>query len=765
MARKGSSIRKSVLGLDLSYDGGMGKMPAQKKALNKKTNLLAELNSKIIGQSHSIDKIVPYIQMHRAGLSPSDRPVGVFLLLGPSGVGKTRTIEVLAEELHGSDKSMIKINCGEFQMEHEVAKLIGCFTPNSKVLMADGSRKAIVNVMQGDYVINRMGFPGEVQQTYEYQHEGSILNIEVSGNNVPVEATPVHEFFAIKGHGVNRPKTKEARDQSKWYDPSKIERIAASKLEAGDILTYPRLKIDPSKYKEVIDLAEYTKNHPKLKTTEDKILNGNGSWINRYIKTSELARLGGYYVSDGGFGSAGKSVTFTYGFSKKEAEKDTNYQIVKVFGDRVSIGTEKRSSSNRINLHSTVIADLFKDLFGKLPQGKKIPEIYLHAPDSVVWDFLDAAFMGDGGRTVTRRLDYSTVSENLATQMEILIRRLGFITQRQLHAPPVKHPHWQPRYRIYVSGAQIERFAPNLRLISQVVDLTNTGNSGIQREAWIDDNFVYCKIKSITSKLYNGKVYDISVKGETSYVIENIGVKNSPPGYLGHRETQPMLNQQKLSSVTSEKSNLSLVLFDEIEKAAPSMQRILLGMLDKATLRLGDNSSVNFDRSMIFLTSNLGSDTMRKELNPDFGFESLADKPAREHQKEKLQAIGLAAVKRKFAPEFVNRIDAIITYEPLDDKSIKLILEQLLEGLKKHIDNRLEHRSFNIIFTDACKELLIKLGTSKEYGARELKRIILRMITQPIAAMIDQEEIEPDDTVTVDIKGDSESELDIQVTG
>src|SRR6202020_3468152 len=82
---------------------------------------------------------------------------------------------------------------------------------------------------------------------------------------------------------------------------------------------------------------------------------------------------------------------------------------------------------------------------------------------------------------------------------------------------------------------------------------------------------------------------------------------------------------QELNAVTSDASNLSLVLFDEIEKAAPSMTRLLLGVLDKATLRLGDNTSVNFERTMIFLTSNLGAAAMRKELCPDFGFESMVE--------------------------------------------------------------------------------------------------------------------------------------------
>src|SRR5437016_7460071 len=110
--------------------------------------------------------------------------------------------------------------------------------------------------------------------------------------------------------------------------------------------------------------------------------------------------------------------------------------------------------------------------------------------------------------------------------------------------------------------------------------------------------------------------------GEFQMEHEVAKLIGAPPGYLGHRETQPMLTQQKLNAVTSEKVNLSLVLFDEIEKAAPSMTRLLLGVLDKGVLRLGDNSTVNFEKSLVFLTSNLGAREMMREINPDFGFQS-----------------------------------------------------------------------------------------------------------------------------------------------
>ena len=106
-----------------------------------------------------------------------------------------------------------------------------------------------------------------------------------------------------------------------------------------------------------------------------------------------------------------------------------------------------------------------------------------------------------------------------------------------------------------------------------------------------------------------------------------------------------MLTQQKLGSVTSESSDLSLVLFDEIEKAAPSLTRLLMGVLDKALLRLGDNTTVNFERALIFLTSNLGAREMHSHLKPGFGFEALAA-DASGISLHKLHHIGMGARHR-----------------------------------------------------------------------------------------------------------------------
>jgi ATP-dependent Clp protease ATP-binding subunit ClpA len=236
--------------------------------------------------------------------------------------------------------------------------------------------------------------------------------------------------------------------------------------------------------------------------------------------------------------------------------------------------------------------------------------------------------------------------------------------------------------------------------------------------------------------------------GEFQMEHEVAKLIGAPPGYLGHRETQPMLSQQKLNGVTSDKSSVSLVLFDEIEKAAPSMTRLLLGVLDKAVLRLGDNATVSFERTIIFLTSNLGAEAMRKQLRPDFGFETMVG--GRKDSAKKLEGIGMRAVRRKFSPEFVNRIDAVITYQPLGAKALAIIVDQQIEALEQHIHHRLMERAFEIDVSDSARKFLLRKGTSEEYGARELKRVILRHVTQPLAAMVSTGAILPGDTVHVE---------------
>ena len=236
--------------------------------------------------------------------------------------------------------------------------------------------------------------------------------------------------------------------------------------------------------------------------------------------------------------------------------------------------------------------------------------------------------------------------------------------------------------------------------------------------------------------------------GEFQLDHETAKLIGAPPGYLGHRETVPMLTQQGLKDATSPTSDLALVLFDEIEKASPSLTKLLLGILDKGTLRLGDNTEVNFEKSLIFFTSNLGAREMMKEINPEIGFQAAAPKLKTELT-GKLENIALGAVRKRFSPEFVNRIDAIVTYQPLDQESLEAILEHDLKALQSHVNSRLGERCFEIEVTPESRQFLLRKGVSQEYGARELKRTMHRELTQPLATMVARGDVSPGALVRV----------------
>jgi ATP-dependent Clp protease ATP-binding subunit ClpA len=233
--------------------------------------------------------------------------------------------------------------------------------------------------------------------------------------------------------------------------------------------------------------------------------------------------------------------------------------------------------------------------------------------------------------------------------------------------------------------------------------------------------------------------------GEFQMEHEVAKLIGAPPGYLGHRETHPILTQARLAAITSQNCSLSIILFDEIEKAADSMVRILLGVLDKGILRLGDNNIVSFQRSLIFFTSNTGATGIQAALRGGIGL----TKP----QSANVDSVVMSAVRKRYSPEFLNRVDAVITYKPLSEDTLKLILEQQLDELQEHLDQRLGARSFKLLVTPTGKEFLLHSGTSQAYGARELKRVIHRYVTQPLSEALLEGRIRAGGTVKVAAEG------------
>jgi len=230
----------------------------------------------------------------------------------------------------------------------------------------------------------------------------------------------------------------------------------------------------------------------------------------------------------------------------------------------------------------------------------------------------------------------------------------------------------------------------------------------------------------------------------------------SPPGYLGHRETHPLLSQEVLNQYHTDTMKLSFVLFDEIEKASDALWNLLLGILDKATLTLGDNRKVDFSRALIFMTSNLGASEMSSLMAPKVGFgvgaaqDNASAGVVDQNMEGKLARTGVEAARRKFTPEFINRLDKIVTFRMLGTEQLKKILDIELNLVQQRIFNTSADRAFVFTVSDTSKNYLLEEGTDLKFGARHLKRAIERLLVQPISNLIATDQVRGGDWIRVD---------------
>ncbi len=222
----------------------------------------------------------------------------------------------------------------------------------------------------------------------------------------------------------------------------------------------------------------------------------------------------------------------------------------------------------------------------------------------------------------------------------------------------------------------------------------------------------------------------------------------SPPGYLGHRETHPLITQESLAQYHKDELKLSFLLFDEIEKASDALWQLLLGMLDKATLTLGDNRKVDLSQTVIFLTSNLGGGEIAELMQGGMGFVQPGDKPVA-GLNEKVQRAAVEAARRKFSPEFMNRLDKVVVFRSLKREQLQEVLDiELGEVQQRVLDTAKGQFLFRV--TDAGRHFLLQEGTDQRYGARHLKRAIERHVVYPLANLLATDQVSLGDLVRID---------------
>jgi ATP-dependent Clp protease ATP-binding subunit ClpA len=222
----------------------------------------------------------------------------------------------------------------------------------------------------------------------------------------------------------------------------------------------------------------------------------------------------------------------------------------------------------------------------------------------------------------------------------------------------------------------------------------------------------------------------------------------SPPGYLGHRETHPLITQEELAKSHTENLKLNFLLFDEIEKASDALWQLLLGILDKATLTLGDNRRVDLSQTVIFLTSNLGGGEITELMHGGMGFVQPVERPTAGLD-EKIEKTAVEAARRKFSPEFMNRLDKVVVFHPLKREELDKVLAIEL----RHVQERVTASTaqpFSFRITDEGREFLLEEGTDQRYGARHLKRAIERYLVSPFARLLATAQVRPGDLLLID---------------
>ena len=236
--------------------------------------------------------------------------------------------------------------------------------------------------------------------------------------------------------------------------------------------------------------------------------------------------------------------------------------------------------------------------------------------------------------------------------------------------------------------------------------------------------------------------------GEFQHSHEIAKLVGSPPGYLGHRDTHPLITQEALAASHTDKLKLSFLLFDEIEKASDALWQLLLGMLDKGTLTLGDNRRVDLSQTVIFMTSNLGGGEITELMTGGIGFVQ-PNNTAKVGLDQKVERTAVEAARRKFSPEFMNRLDKVVVFHPLQREQLEQVLEIELGMVQRRV---LETAKGQFLFrvTAGGREFLLQEGTDQRYGARHLKRAIERHVVYPLANLLATEQVQLGDLVCID---------------
>ena len=319
-------------------------------------------------------------------------------------------------------------------------------------------------------------------------------------------------------------------------------------------------------------------------------------------------------------------------------------------------------------------------------------------------------------------------------------------------------------------NAEVEKFAAGLRqkivgqdeAVSQLVNIYEMVVAGLTSPGRPIANLLFLGptgsgktriIEAAVEILFGNPKAFIKVDcAEFQHSHEISKLIGSPPGYIGHRETHAVLNQESIDQFHTDSLKLTFVLFDEIEKASSAFWQLLLGVLDKGTLTLGDNQKVDLSRTVLIMTSNLGADVMSRLATGGMGFASATHREPERPLDSRMGSVAIAAARKHFSPEFMNRLDKVIVFNTLSPVQLRLILDIELALIADRIHSIQSENAFEFQCTAQAKEFLIREGTDRKYGARPLKRAIEHHLVLPLSRLLSTGQIRAGDVVIVDVE-------------
>ena len=243
--------------------------------------------------------------------------------------------------------------------------------------------------------------------------------------------------------------------------------------------------------------------------------------------------------------------------------------------------------------------------------------------------------------------------------------------------------------------------------------------------------------KVLAEFLFNDR--NALIRIDMSEYMEKFNVSRligAPPGYVGYEEGGQLTEQVR-------RRPYSVVLFDEFEKAHPDVFNILLQILEDGVLTDGMGRKVNFRNTVIILTSNIGTRYLRKAKT--LGFKTQDEE---QQDFEAMQDFLMEELRKLVSPEFLNRIDEVIIFRPLNREHMLQIVDILVGDLEK----RLEEKQLRLILTDNARSFLVDKGFDPEYGARPLRRVIRKYLEEPLSEAILRGEVREGDDVVIDVK-------------